>query len=96
MKVTRLLLANQEEIQNAKLFNQRQASEGQASYLFMEVPKPEWEEVPFNFVIRNVQSYYIEPESKDIIANVMYDGLIRMKYEPILENKLELYLSLWQ
>lgn len=96
MKVTRLLLANQEEIQQAKLFNQGRSAEGAnpqiSPHAFVKVPEPLWEEVPFSFPIRNVQSFYID---NDIICNIMYDGIIRIKYEPILENQLEMYFSLY-
>lgn len=96
MKVIRLLLANQEEIQQAKIYNQGKSAEGANlnfnPQAFVKVPEPIWEEVPFNFPIRNVQSYYID---NDIILNIMYDGIIRIKYNPLVENQLEMYMSLF-
>jgi hypothetical protein len=96
MKVIRLLLANQEEIQQAKMYNQGRAAEGATQDLnpnaFLKVPEPLWEEVPFSFPIRNVNSYYVD---NDIIANLMYDGIVRLKYNPVLENQLEMYFSLY-
>lgn len=100
MVVTVKETTNLDDIQYAKQHNMNMNAQyaGQGyipSNAFMDVPKPIYEEQEWNFKLHNLLDYHVESQDpRDIIANVLYKGLVRIKYEPAVEAKFETFMSL--
>lgn len=96
MKAIRKIIINQTAIDRAIQMN-TQMIMNYANYSTapqVEVPKPEYGVVQYNFRPHNVQEWFIEPGGdRDIIVNLSYKGEVRLEYDPIVETYLEAIFS---
>ncbi len=99
----RKIIINQNEIQQKIHYNNQLESEYYGQNFkpaYVDVPAPIYTVEEYYFRLHQVNSFYIEknrllqgkPE-KDIIANILYEGLVRFQYDPVLESKLTLSFS---
>lgn len=109
MRVRRKIVANQEEINEVKERNKElfQAYAGQPHVPQAKLPIPIYSTYEWNFRINQLNSFYVEREAidsqgqlkqsekgeGDIIAGVIYEGIIRLEYDPLVVSKFELALS---
>lgn len=102
MIAQRKVILNSTDIALAHQFNINNQAEYANSYLpapKVDIPEPKYSTHTFNFKVHMVNSFYIERDPKtgnengDIIVNLLYDGVIRLEYDPILESKLGLFLN---
>lgn len=109
MRVKRKIIANQFEIDNIRQQNQLLISDyaGQRNVPQLPVPEPIYKVYEWNFRVNQLNSFYVErtiirpdgSEAKaprgegDIIAGVLYEGIIRLEYDPIVVNKFNLVLN---
>ncbi len=98
MRATRKVCTNTEERQNVLLYNRQLEAEFAGQPIrpnLLVVPKPIYDLVPFNFKVHHINNAYVEPKDpKDIIVNLLYEGIVRIAYEPLIESQLEMYFSL--
>lgn len=103
MQVIRKQTANLQDIEEARqasiMILQKYAGENENLRPKIEIPEPVYEEFSYGFKLRNLQSYFLEQRNPphgevDIIANIAYEGQVRIKYDPLIESQLNLYLSL--
>lgn len=82
---------NRAAIQNTILYNQHHP------YSPLAVPKkiyPKYKRTEMSFKVHSIVNYLIEPtKSKDMMINISQYGMVRAEYDPILEQKLELYFN---
>ncbi len=101
MEATRKILVNEIEINNAKHYNQiiaHEYPEGFSRPPLMPVPRPLYKQVNYRFKVNLVNSFYVEDEdnkeaNNDIVANILYEGIVRLGYAPHLLEKLKLVLN---
>lgn len=94
MRVSRKTCINIEERTTILNHNQGLAYEGNTFMPKLQVPEPVWREDNFSFKLENVQSYTIEnTKDKDILLNVLYEGVVRVVWDMQLVQVLELKFS---
>lgn len=96
MKAIRKIIINQVDIDRAIQINTQMIMDNQMSRYApqIDIPKPKYGSVQFNFRPHNVQDWFIEADSnRDIICNLMYKGEIRLEYDPLVETQLEAIFS---
>lgn len=109
MRVKRKFIANQAEIDelrnhNASLFREYA---GQQHVPQVKLPDPIYKVYDWSFRVFQLNSFYVEreyidssgrkkkiPEGEgDIVAGILYEGIIRLQYCPIVESKFNLALN---
>jgi len=101
MEGVRKLIPNSEDIVMAKNYNLQLRAEyaGQAYYRQIEVPQPIYETQRFSFRTNLATNYYVErdtmngKEHGDIIVNIMYEGVVRFEYDPLLIQVLDIAIN---
>ena len=102
MIAVRKVIINSVDIAAAHQYNINSQAEYADSYMpapRIKVPEAEYSTHRFSFKIGHVNSFYVEidpitkKENGDIIVNLLYEGLIRLEYDPIIESKLGLYVN---
>lgn len=103
MEAIRKITTNQVDINIAQQYNVHMAAEYAGSYTepkLAKVPEPVFSTQLFSFRLEYVNSFYVEKdtinnkEDGDIIINLLYDGLVRLQYDPLVEARLNMYLNI--
>lgn len=84
MIAKRKICINAQERSMAMSYNQGMANEG--AFGRSIVPDPIFAEVSYSFRMDNVMSWWID--NRDIICNILYDGIIIFEYDAALEAML--------
>lgn len=101
MEGVRKLITNSEEIAIAKNYNlqMRQEYAGHAKCPQMYIPEPIYETQRFSFRTNLATNYYVErdtingKEHGDVIVNIMYEGIVRFEYDPMLIQVLDIAIN---
>lgn len=98
MRATIKIEQNSERIQENKNLRMNALSYNLHNpYSNVRIPKrikPRYEETYLSFKVHSVVAYMVEPtEIKDMLIDISQYGTIRAKYDPLLEQKLELYFN---
>lgn len=102
MKGIRKIVTNNVEIQMAQQYNVHVKADYVNSPFpapLSPVPNPIYDTQVFNFRLDLVTNFYIEKDTLnnkyegDIILNIMYEGLVRLQYDPLVEQTLEIALN---
>lgn len=102
MIVLREIIQNQREIDIATVAAQRVLVENDGQPAVMQkplsIPEPIYERFSWGFKLRDLNNYYIEDKEQTgeriVIANISYEGLVRIISDTKLENMLSMYLQL--
>lgn len=108
MKVKRKIIQNQDHIDEIRHHNSELLANyaGQPNVPQLKLPRPIYGTYIWNFKIHQLNSFYIErtiidkngtetevPEGEgDIIAGILYEGTVRLEYDPLVVSKFELAL----
>ncbi len=109
MRVKRKVIANELEIEEMRNHNRDliQNYAGQPNVPQLKLPDPIYKTYEWNFRIHQLNSFYVEREAidrqgnlkvaengdGDIMAGILYEGVVRLEYDPLVVSKFELALN---
>ena len=102
MEAIRKVILNQEDIIMAKQYNTAMKAEYVGSGVPVQltpIPEPIYSTQRFSFRLDLVTNFYVErdtlngKEDGDIIINLMYEGVVKLQYDPIVLQTLDIMLN---
>lgn len=109
MRVKRKFIVNQTEIDEIRQHNAGLVRDyvGHPNVPQMRLPDPIYDTYEWSFRIHQLNSFYVEkgvvnsegvviPAKNgqgDIMAGILYEGVVRLEYDPLVESKFNLALN---
>lgn len=102
MEAIRKILMNATDITMAQQYNTHVRAEYAGSPMpppLTPVPEPIYDTQVWNFRLDLVTNFYVRKdtlqgvEKGDIVANIMYEGIVVLEYSPIVEQTLKIALN---